>query len=289
MSVTRRTKTDKAKYESKSSRAGLQFPVGRFHQLLRKGHHNGRVGASASVYVAAVLEYLAAEVLELAGVAARNHRKSRIIPRHLELAIRNDEDLSQLMIGVTISQGGVISDIQASLLPKKSKSRSNEVSVLQTSKNTLKRNNESTSAIKEQAPAMIAPEIPQHVNCEERQDVTLTEGVICDTPVLQDVMCDTTVLQHCDFVIQDSIPSLQEEISTSSNYHTVSPMSSKSTECSPNIDTPTPPSSCPEVLTPSILAQTPSLHSAPFSPHSLKSPTLSLKNYFKIRKHWKKQ
>ncbi|XP_058840490.1 histone H2A-beta, sperm-like [Topomyia yanbarensis] len=74
----------KGKPKSRSVRAGLQFPVGRIHRLLRKGNYAERVGAGAPVYLAAVMEYLAAEVLELAGNAARDNKKTRIIPRHLQ-------------------------------------------------------------------------------------------------------------------------------------------------------------------------------------------------------------
>ena len=49
-----------------------------------------------------------------------DNKKSRIIPRHLQLAIRNDEELNKLLSGVTIAQGGVLPNIQAVLLPKKS-------------------------------------------------------------------------------------------------------------------------------------------------------------------------
>ena len=105
--------------KSRSQKAGLQFPVGRVHRLLRKGNYARRVGAGAPVYLAAVLEYLAAEILELAGNAARDNKKRRIIPRHLQLAIRNDEELNKLLSGVTISQGGVLPNIHQVLLPKK--------------------------------------------------------------------------------------------------------------------------------------------------------------------------
>ena len=113
----------KGKSKSRSSRAGLQFPVGRIHRLLRKGNYADRVGAGAPVYLAAVMEYLAAEVLELAGNAARDNKKTRIIPRHLQLAIRNDEELNKLLSGVTIAQGGVLPNIQAVLLPKKTEKK----------------------------------------------------------------------------------------------------------------------------------------------------------------------
>lgn len=101
---------------SRSSKAGLAFPVGRVHRLLRKGNYAQRVGAGAPVYLAAVLEYLAAEILELAGNAARDNKKTRIIPRHLQLAIRNDEELNKLLGHVTIAQGGVLPNIHQSTL-----------------------------------------------------------------------------------------------------------------------------------------------------------------------------
>ncbi|KAL7025296.1 hypothetical protein ACKWTF_013435 [Chironomus riparius] len=110
---------DVKKSKSRSSRSGLTFPVGRIHRLLRKGNYAERIGSGAPIYMAAVLEYLVAEILELAGNAARDNEKSRIVPRHLQLAIRNDEELNKLLGNVTISQGGVLPNIQAVLLPKK--------------------------------------------------------------------------------------------------------------------------------------------------------------------------
>ena len=135
--------TSDTKAQSRSAKAGLQFPVGRVHRLLKRGNYAQRVGAGApgpsvlslvlsrsdsspSVYLAAVLEYLAAEILELAGNAARDNKKQRIVPRHLQLAIRNDEEyvrlqpfwtpkimnsldrLNKLLGDVVISQGGVV-------------------------------------------------------------------------------------------------------------------------------------------------------------------------------------
>eukprot|EP00798_Chlamydomonas_sp_ICE-L_P029251 gene29251-biopygen8556 len=111
---------------SRSAKAGLQFPVGRVARYLKKGKYAERVGAGAPVYLAAVLEYLCAEVLELAGNAARDNKKSRIVPRHVQLAIRNDEELSKLLGSVTIANGGVLPNIHSVLLPKKSAKKESE-------------------------------------------------------------------------------------------------------------------------------------------------------------------
>ncbi|KAJ7415665.1 core histone macro-H2A.2 [Willisornis vidua] len=100
---------------SRSSRAGVIFPVGRMMRYLKKGTYKYRIGVGAPVYMAAVIEYLAdyeslppplekyayevslegAEILELAGNAARDNKKGRIAPRHILLAVANDEELNQ--------------------------------------------------------------------------------------------------------------------------------------------------------------------------------------------------
>ena len=69
--------------------------------------------------MAAVLEYIVAEVLELAGNAAKANKKMRIIPRHIQLAVGNDDELNSFFGSAIIAAGGVLPNINAALLPEK--------------------------------------------------------------------------------------------------------------------------------------------------------------------------
>ena len=121
-------KVGSGKQQTRSSRAGLQFPVGRIARFMRQGGYAQRIGAGAPVYVASVLEYLTAELLELAGNAAKDNKKHRIVPRHIMLAIKNDEELGRLLGNVTIAQAGVLPNIHQSLIPEKKKKKSGKLS-----------------------------------------------------------------------------------------------------------------------------------------------------------------
>jgi len=104
---------------SRSAKAGLTLPVGRLGTMMKRGRFAKRIGGGAPVYMAAVLEYLVAELLELAGNAARDNKKTRIIPRHIQLAVKNDEELNKYLGRATIAAGGVMPNVHSVLLRKK--------------------------------------------------------------------------------------------------------------------------------------------------------------------------
>ena len=118
----RKSTTKKGKRGNNSSKAGLTFPVGRCARMFRQGRYAQQVGIGAGAFAAAVLEYLACEILELAGNAAEEAKKKTIAPRHLQLALRNDEELAKIMAATTIATGGVIPNVQAFLFAKQGKS-----------------------------------------------------------------------------------------------------------------------------------------------------------------------
>ncbi|XP_057791310.1 probable histone H2A.3 [Salvia miltiorrhiza] len=87
---------------SQNRKGGLQFPVDRIARFLKAEKYVERVGVGAPVYLVVVLEYLVIEVLELADNDAKDNKKTRTVPRHIHLAVRNDEELSKLLGDVMI-------------------------------------------------------------------------------------------------------------------------------------------------------------------------------------------
>jgi len=123
----------KAKPEQRSRKAGITFNVTRVEKLMSLEASAKRKSAGSGVYLAAVVEYLVAEILELAGNCARDFRKVRITPRHIKLSISNDSELSMLYSDTVIG-GGVIPRIHDSLLPAQKEERVKKQKVSESAK-----------------------------------------------------------------------------------------------------------------------------------------------------------
>jgi histone H2A len=101
------------------TKAGLIFAPSRCNRYLKQGRYADRYGSGAGVFMAGVLEYLTCEMLELAGNCAEEHKKKTIAPRHIQLAIFNDEELNKLMAAIQIYEGGYQANVNAFLFPAK--------------------------------------------------------------------------------------------------------------------------------------------------------------------------
>ena len=99
---------------NKAARAGLTVPPSLLERIMRGRGCSKRVGESAPVYLAAVAEYLIAEIIELSGNAARDNNHITITPRDITLAMKGDEELNVLFDGVY--NGGVVPNIHVALL-----------------------------------------------------------------------------------------------------------------------------------------------------------------------------
>lgn len=132
--VTKYNAGDKGSKKRPNERAGLIFAISRTGHLIRllgtsPSSYGGRVrvGEGAPIYFAAVLEALAAEILDLAGKTAKDYKKHRINSRHVFLALRNDEELNRLFPEEQVFvSGGVLPNIHASLMPKTKANKGSE-------------------------------------------------------------------------------------------------------------------------------------------------------------------
>ncbi len=134
----------KTKAITSSLRAGLVLPVGRLKRYLRQQQAAPRVSMGAAVYLTAVLEYLIAEVLEIAGERAKEQGRKRIIPRHILLAIKNDQELEQLFKSATFAAGGVVPHMHSALLPPASKSKKQNQDATKEGADSIRKKKQST-------------------------------------------------------------------------------------------------------------------------------------------------
>lgn len=119
------TQSEKVERQTMHSKARILFPVARVLKKMKKGRYADRISSKSAVSVAAVLEYLTAEMIEMSGeFCLENEKKSNVIkPRHICLAVRKDEEMNAAIgANVIIPMGGVIPFIHDELQKKKKKS-----------------------------------------------------------------------------------------------------------------------------------------------------------------------
>lgn len=101
--------------------AGLVFPVKKVSHKMRKDLGHVKFTEQSAVFMAAILEYMTAELLELAGNVTTDNKKKRIIPRHIMLAIRNDDEIEKFIgrnAGVVLPSSGTNVKIAHALVQK---------------------------------------------------------------------------------------------------------------------------------------------------------------------------
>ena len=112
-------KNEKTKPTPMLAKAQLQFNPCKVGRQMKKQGLAPRIFKSAWVAQAAALEYMVAEIIELAGNCATENKSKTIKPRWIQLAICNDEELAKFFKNSTISRGGVVPHVHDVLKMKK--------------------------------------------------------------------------------------------------------------------------------------------------------------------------
>merc|ERR1712093_417828 len=112
-------KKAKSKSTTSTKKAGLKFSAGVIGGQLKRCRYAKRVSKSAAIYLASAIEYCVSEMLELATKTAAKAKKQTLKPRHIALAVRNDDELNRLLANVTIASGGVVPNVHPAIAKKK--------------------------------------------------------------------------------------------------------------------------------------------------------------------------
>lgn len=97
--------------KSAQDRAGVKFPISKLAKFAKSGKYAERIGQGVPVFMAGVLEYLTFEILELASNKAGETSSGKkaaknILPRHIMLAVKSDEEFSRFLKGAEFAQSG---------------------------------------------------------------------------------------------------------------------------------------------------------------------------------------
>ena len=114
---------ERAKPVSGNVRAGTLFPVGRSVRLMKEARLSERISVTAGAFIAGVLEYITAEILEMAGNVCEESGRKIIAPKHINLGVRADAELNKMMTNIVISQGGMLPYVHDYLVPPKKGSK----------------------------------------------------------------------------------------------------------------------------------------------------------------------
>lgn len=102
---------------SKQAKAGLTMPVSRINRTMKAISKTKRIGGSAPIYMSAVLEYIAAEILDGAGNHTQKSKRKRVTPEDVILSIRSDEELSKLCGSIAVYTGDKLTGVSDALKP----------------------------------------------------------------------------------------------------------------------------------------------------------------------------
>lgn len=116
--VTRCISSTKTLQFSYTKSANLVFSVKHVFLYLQNKSLLKRctIDVQAAVYLTGVLEYIAAEIMELSGNAAKQEGAKIIVPRHVMLAICTDDELNCLFSGTIYVSSGVVPNINQNLI-----------------------------------------------------------------------------------------------------------------------------------------------------------------------------
>jgi len=73
------------------------FPHLKNFRFFKQSRYFERAGADAPIYLTTVFKHHAAEVLKLISNFAQENKKTRFVPRHIQLPLRIDEQLNKFM------------------------------------------------------------------------------------------------------------------------------------------------------------------------------------------------